>query len=102
MTAGTPLEGVGLVLSDPDGLLHQGHYAIGHAVESLTQARQRAHLGFITSNASRTPRLVADDISSLGLAVDETDVATSPQAAVRALARLVEPRSLILVVGGGS
>lgn len=39
MTAGTPLEGVGLVLSDPDGLLHQGHYAIGHAVESLTQAR---------------------------------------------------------------
>lgn len=100
MTAGTPLEGVGLVLSDLDGVLYQGHNAIDHAVESLTQARQHAHVGFITNNASRTPRSVADHICSFGLEVDEADVVTSPQAAVRVLARLIEPGSLVLVVGG--
>ena len=100
MTAGTPLEAVGLVLSDLDGVLYQGREAVEHAVESLSRVRDHAHVGFITNNASRTPQSVADHISSFGLAVDEDDVVTSPQAAVRILARLIEPGSLVLVVGG--
>ena len=100
MTAGTPLAGIGLVLSDLDGVLYQGHEAIAYAVESLVQAREHAHVGFITNNASRTPRSVAEHISGFGLPVDERDVVTSPQAAVRILARLIQPGALVLVVGG--
>lgn len=100
MTAGTPLDGVGLILSDLDGVLYQGPHAVAHAVESLTRARKHAHLGFITNNASRTPKSVAEHISGFGLAVDEEDVVTSPQAAVRVLARLIEPGALVFVVGG--
>lgn len=100
MSKDTPLSGVGLILADLDGVLYQGARPIEHAIPALLKARKKATLGFITNNASRTPRSVSDHISNLGIPATAEDVVTSPQAAIRVLSRSVAPGSLILVVGG--
>lgn len=100
MTKATPLEGVGLVLADLDGVLYQGQRPLDYAVASLTKAAKKARLGFITNNASRPPESVARQITGFGLSAKPEDVVTSPQAAIRVLSRLIEPGSLVLVVGG--
>ena len=96
----TPLDGVDLVLADLDGVIYTGRHAIPHAVESINSAAERARIGYITNNASRSPQSVADHLSSLGLTVKAEDVVTSPQAAIKLLVDLVEPGSKIMVVGG--
>jgi HAD superfamily hydrolase (TIGR01450 family) len=100
VTKSTPLEGVGLVLADLDGVLYQGQRPLDYAVAALTKAAKKARLGFITNNASRPPESVAHQIAGLGLSAKPEDVVTSPQAAIRVLSRLIEPGSLVLVVGG--
>ncbi len=97
----TPLDGVDLVLADLDGVVYTGDAAIEHAVDSLNAAGATRRVGYLTNNASRTAASVAGHLSSLGLtAVTEGDIVTSPQAAVRLLAELVEPGATVLVVGG--
>ncbi len=100
MTEATPLDGVDLVLTDLDGVIYTGRYAIPHAVESINAAAQSVRVGYITNNASRTPDSVAEHLNGLGLHVHSGDVVTSPQAAVKLLATLVPAGSRILVVGG--
>jgi len=100
VTRSSPLEGVGLVLADLDGVLYQGQRPLDHAVASLTKAAKKSQLGFITNNASRTPESVALQIAGFGLSAQPADVVTSPQAAIRVLSRLIEPGSLVLIVGG--
>ncbi|WP_169080420.1 HAD-IIA family hydrolase [Microcella alkalica] len=96
----TPLTGRDALLLDLDGVVYKGPGAIPHAVESITRAAEQLRVGYITNNASRTDESVAQHLRELGLRVDAADVVTSPQAAVRVLATLVEPGSRILVVGG--
>lgn len=96
----TPLDGVDVVLADLDGVVYAGAHAIPHAVESLNAAAEKARVGYITNNASRTDASVAQHLTDLGLHVQPSDIVTSPQAAVRLLAQHVEPASAILVVGG--
>lgn len=100
MSKATPLDGVGLVLADLDGVLYQGQKPINHAVPSLQKAARHAKLGFITNNASRTPGAVAQQIRDMGITAAAEDVVTSPHAAIRILTRLIPPKSLVLVVGG--
>jgi HAD superfamily hydrolase (TIGR01450 family) len=95
-----PIEGRDALLLDLDGVVYAGPGAIPHAVESITRAARQLRVGYITNNASRTDESVAAHLRELGLAVAAADVVTSPQAAVRILATLVEPGALILVVGG--
>lgn len=96
----SPLDGVDVVLVDLDGVVYWGGDAIPHAVDSLGRAAQSARIGYITNNASRTDRVVAEQLAGFGLAVDAGDIVTSPQASVRLLAGLVPSGSLVLVVGG--
>ncbi len=96
----TPLTGRDALLLDLDGVVYTGPGAIEHAVESITRAAKDLRVGYITNNASRTDEQVAQHLRELGLTVDAADVVTSPQAAVRVLATLVEPGARILVVGG--
>jgi glycerol-1-phosphatase len=96
----TPLTGRDALLLDLDGVVYTGPGAIPHAVESITRAAETVRVGYITNNASRTDEAVAEHLRQLGLSVAARDVVTSPQAAVRVLADLVEPGSRILVVGG--
>lgn len=67
-------------------------------MESLNRADAR--VGYITNNASRTAASVAGHLARLGLAVEESDVVTSSQAAVQLLRGMVPAASEILVVGG--
>ncbi|MCX7521347.1 HAD-IIA family hydrolase [Microbacterium sp. STN6] len=96
----TPLDGVDVILADLDGVVYRGEHAIAHAVESLNAASRSARVGYLTNNASRTDTAVATHLSDLGLTVAPADVVTSPQAAMRLLARRVEPGATVLVVGG--
>ncbi|MEJ1155221.1 HAD-IIA family hydrolase [Microbacterium marmarense] len=96
----TPLEGVDTVLADLDGVVYAGARALPYAVESLNRARDGRTLAYITNNASRTDISVAAHLSDLGLQTAADEVVTSPQAAMRLLASLVPPGSVILVVGG--
>ncbi|ARC56597.1 putative hydrolase YutF [Frondihabitans sp. 762G35] len=95
-----PLDGVDAVLADLDGVVYTGRNAIPHAVESLNRVAGSRRVGYITNNASRTADAVAQQLSDFGLTVAGDDVVTSPQAAVRLLATVVEPGATILVVGG--
>jgi len=96
----TPLDGVDTVLADLDGVVYAGAGAIAHAVESINRARESARVGYITNNASRTDRAVAEHLSDLGLPTRPEEIVTSPQAAMRLLSSRVAPGSTILVVGG--
>jgi len=96
----SPLAGADLLLADLDGVVYKGAGAIPFAVESLNTVAESIRVGYITNNASRTAASVAEHLSSLGLSVAPEDVVTSPQAAMRVLATLVEPGSLVMVVGG--
>jgi glycerol 3-phosphatase-2 len=100
MTERTPLDGVDLLLADLDGVIYKGPDAIVYAVQSMNEAAEGVRVGYLTNNASRTAKSVAEHLSSLGLAVAEDDVVTSPQAAVRLLAERVPTGSTILVIGG--
>jgi len=82
------------------GVLYRGALPITHAVESLRKAAKTTRVGYVTNNAARTPGEVAQQIASYGLSVKPEDVVTSPQAAIRVLARAVPAGSTILVVGG--
>ncbi len=100
MTDRSPLAGIDLVLADLDGVIYTGPDAIPYAVESMNRVAADRRVGYLTNNASRTAASVAGHLSSLGLTVAETDVITSPQAAVRLLAERIAPGSTVLVVGG--
>ncbi|MCS5723373.1 HAD-IIA family hydrolase [Herbiconiux sp. CPCC 203407] len=96
-----PLDGIDTVLADLDGVVYQGPAAIPFAAESLARAVAAGiRTGYVTNNASRTDAQVAEHLSSFGLSVAAEDVVTSPQAAMRILATLVEPGATVLVVGG--
>jgi HAD superfamily hydrolase (TIGR01450 family) len=99
-TDATPLDGVDVVLADLDGVVYRGAVAIPYAVESLNRAQRDRRVGYLTNNASRTDVSVAAHLTDIGLTVAPEDVVTSPQAAVKLLAHLVEPGAHVLVVGG--
>lgn len=96
----TPLTGRDALLLDLDGVVYTGPGAIPHAIESINRAAESLRVGYITNNASRTDASVAEHLRELGLRATPPDVVTSPQAAVRILATLVQPGARILVVGG--
>jgi HAD superfamily hydrolase (TIGR01450 family) len=88
-------------LLDLDGVVYIGANPVAHAAESLARARERGmRLAFVTNNAARTPRAVAEHLVALGVPADPSEVATSAQAAARLVAGLVAPASAVLVVGG--
>lgn len=89
-----------VVLADLDGVVYTGKNAIEHAVASLNRAAEERRVGYITNNASRTADTVAKQLSDFGLTVTGDDVVTSPQAAVRLLATVVDNGAKVLVVGG--
>lgn len=100
MSDASLLDGADVVLADLDGVVFKGRTPIPFAVESLTRARESARIGYVTNNASRTPASVAAQLRALGLSLEDDEVVTSPQAAVRLLTTLVAAGSLVLAVGG--
>ena len=98
--AGTPLDGVDLVLADLDGVVYTGENAIPYAVDALNAAQQTRRVGYLTNNASRTTATVAAQLTALGLHAVADDVVSSPQAAMALLVDLIPIGATVLVVGG--
>lgn len=96
------------VLSDLDGVVYAGAGAIPGAPEALQEcARRGLHVAFITNNASRSPRQVAEHLQELGAPATEDTVLGSADAGVQLLvdevARLGQtPQQLGTVVVAGS
>lgn len=90
-----------LVMLDLDGVVYIGGAAIPGVSEHLRAARaDGSRLAFITNNASRPPRRVAEHLTELDIPAEAEDVVTSAQAAARLLAERWGPGARIARVGG--
>ncbi|MFK0194992.1 HAD-IIA family hydrolase [Kitasatospora sp. NPDC090308] len=88
-------------LLDLDGVVYAGPHAVVHAVESLERARAAGmRLAYVTNNASRPPRAVAEHLTELGVPAEPADVINSAQAAARLVSEKVPAGSRVLVIGG--
>lgn len=86
---------------DLDGVVYIGSRAVPGAVEGLAVARGAGmQLAFVTNNASRPPRTVAQHLVELGIPAEVSDVVTSAQAAARLVADLVPAGARVYVIGG--
>ncbi len=87
-------------LCDLDGVLYLGEDPVPHAAGSVAAARAVGQrFAFVTNNASRTPRAVAERLARLGIPAGPADVVTSAQAAARTLAEHLPAGATVLVVG---
>lgn len=90
-----------LAVLDLDGVVYIGPDAVPGVPQQLEAAvRAGMHLAFVTNNAARPPRTVAEHLTSLGVPADEKDVVTSAQAAARLVAAECPPGSPVFVIGG--
>ena len=85
--SGEPLqEAYDLAMLDLDGVVYVGRQAVPGAADHLRDARGAGmNLAFVTNNASRPPRTVAEHLTELGVEAAADDVVTSAQAAARVL-----------------
>jgi HAD superfamily hydrolase (TIGR01450 family) len=89
-----------LVMLDLDGVVYIGDAAVEGAPHHLEKARGAgAHLAFVTNNASRPPRAVAEKLAGLGVGASDHDVVTSAQAAAHVLLERHGSGSPIAVLG---
>jgi glycerol-1-phosphatase len=94
-------EAYDVALLDLDGVIYVGADAVPQAPEALAASRDLGmRLAFVTNNAARPPSVVADHLTSLGVAAATDEVVTSAQAAARLLAEDLPAGAPVLVVGG--
>jgi glycerol 3-phosphatase-2 len=90
-----------VALLDLDGVVYVGPDAVPGAVEAIEAAgRIGLRSVYVTNNASRPPRVVAEQLRSLGVPADDADVVTSAQLAAGILAGRLPAGARVLVVGG--
>lgn len=101
VAAGPPLvEAVDVLLLDLDGTVYRGGSAIDGAARAVRTCAQRGiRPAYVTNNASRYPRAIAEQLTAAGIPTEPDDVVTAAQAGARLLASLVEPGTRTLVVG---
>jgi HAD superfamily hydrolase (TIGR01450 family) len=88
-------------LLDLDGVVYVGADAVPGAVESIEDARRNGlRVAYLTNNASRTAREVAQHLRDLGLTADDTDVVTAAEAVAHLVADAVPEGATVLLVGG--
>jgi glycerol-1-phosphatase len=89
-----------VALLDLDGVLYLGPDGVPHAASAVGAARERGmRPAYVTNNASRAPRDVAEHLTELGIPAAVEDVVTSGQAAARMVAERVPAGSSVLVLG---
>src|SRR5699024_10043585 len=89
------------VLLDLDGVTYRGPEPIEHAAASLTAAhRARMGTGYVTNNASRTPQMVADHLTELGIAAGPERRITAAQAAAQLVMDTCGGHTRVLPIGG--
>lgn len=85
------------LLLDLDGTVFRGQEATIGSVETLANVNVRAL--YVTNNASRGPREVAEHLKELGFSASGDDVVTSAQSAARLLADQLPSGARVLVIG---
>jgi HAD superfamily hydrolase (TIGR01450 family) len=90
-----------LAMLDLDGVVYIGPDAVEGAAEELERAAAAGmRLAYVTNNASRPPRVVAEHLTALGIPAAEHDVVNSAQAAARLLGEMLDAGSPVFVIGG--
>ena len=88
------------LLLDLDGTVWSGGVAIEHAVEAINASGLPAM--YVTNNASRSAKDVAEMLRAIDLHAGEEDVLTSAMAAVNMAERYLEKGDAVYVVGAPS
>jgi glycerol-1-phosphatase len=89
-----------VALLDLDGVVYIGADAVPGAPEALAAARASGmRLAFVTNNAARTPEVVAQHLTELGIDASAAEVVSSAQAAAHYLADRLPQGAEVLVVG---
>jgi HAD superfamily hydrolase (TIGR01458 family) len=74
------------ILLDIDGVLHVSGEAIPGAADAVRRLRDRGHrVRFVTNNTTRARARLAEELRSLGIELEEDEVATTPLAAGKLL-----------------
>jgi glycerol 3-phosphatase-2 len=95
------IEAYDAALFDLDGVVYLGPVAVPRAAEGIAELRRRGvHVGFVTNNAARPPRVVAGHLTSLGIPATAQDVVTSAQAAAHLIVDRFGAGATVLAVGG--
>jgi HAD superfamily hydrolase (TIGR01450 family) len=95
------IEGYDAALFDLDGVVYLGPVAVPRAPEGIAELRRRGvHVGFVTNNAARPPRVVAEHLTELGIPATADDVVTSAQAAAHLILDRFGTGATVLAVGG--
>lgn len=88
------------ILSDLDGVVYAGPFAIEGAPAALNRAQDAGiPVAFVTNNASRSVEQVAEHLAELGVKTDANHVVSSAQAAAELLAERLAPGARVLVTG---
>ena len=88
------------LLLDLDGTVYRGREAVPGAAEAVSAARDHGTgIRFVTNNASRAPRDVADHLTEIGFHAELDEVSTSGQAAATMLADRPPAGAQVLVLG---
>lgn len=89
-----------VAMLDLDGVVYVGREAVPGAPEALAAVSERGlRLAYVTNNAARPPRVVAEHLGELGVDASPDAVITSAQAAARYLADRLAAGAPVLVVG---
>ena len=91
------------VLLDLDGTVYRGGELLPGAKEAIDGVHAlHVNVRYVTNNASKLARAVADHLTGMGLPADAVEVSTSAQAAAVVLADKLAPGSRVLVVGSAA
>lgn len=89
-----------LALLDLDGVVYRGANPIRNAATGISQAEsQGMTISYTTNNASRTPKVVADQLRGFGLELDDHQIVTSSIVAARMLRHNLHAGAKVLVIG---
>jgi HAD superfamily hydrolase (TIGR01458 family) len=86
------------ILLDVEGVFHVSGKPIQGGAEAVERLREAGHrIRFVTNTTTRSRAVIAEQLRAFGIAVDDTEIQTTADAAVRALAG---KRVLALTMGG--
>ena len=89
-----------LVMLDLDGVVYVSGRAVEGVPDVLARVRQaETAIAFVTNNASRTARRVAEHLTELGVTAEVSDVVTSAQAAAGVLVQTYGTGASVLALG---
>lgn len=88
------------LILDLDGVVYIGNDPVSYAIDSLNAVSGLAKITALTNNASRHRSEVARHLQELGLAIGESEVVTSSDAASEYLTRHLSNVQRVLVIGG--